>query len=65
MKPAIKHTAGPWQIRRCRLFVLYTVSRRSPSGQREHLEIDKNGRPALYTLEQAQAAIAKATGSAA
>jgi hypothetical protein len=57
----VKHTAGPWQIRRVGPQA-YSVSRRTPEGGRKHLA----GKPTIYpTLEQAQAALAKATGRTA
>jgi hypothetical protein len=63
---AAKHTAGPWQIRRHqgRAQAAYTVSRRAPSGSREHFEQARDGQPMLYGLEQARAAFLKAARSA-
>lgn len=59
-------SSGEWEIRRyARTSAeLYTVSKPAGTKRRLHLEYASDGRPMLYGIESARAAIAKATGAA-
>lgn len=63
-----KHTPGPWQVRRSperfETAIYYHVCR-VVNRRRVHLKYASDGRPMLYSLASARAAIAKATGAAA
>lgn len=70
-----QHTPGPWEVRASRMATcgdLYTVSRAAARKKgcsvrmpREHMEYASDGRPMLYCLASARAAIAKAQGAQA
>jgi hypothetical protein len=58
-----KQTQGPWQIREALTLeggVYYSVTR-IVNRRRVHMEYAKDGKPILYSLDRAEAAIAAAT----